>query len=194
MLGPEVTVSGTEADFLATDGVCPVNQCRSSGQLRLGKHGVIIGVMDAITRIRQRRDAGKITCATLRTVDREDYLARADRIATAHNFQPLGDGWLEISAYDAHIVAAAVLQRDLAHDEEIMSRAEATELTEAFFDLAPEPHVYFTNGSWAELFDEDNESPSDNVSFDPISSATFDAGVICVGDGVTTILWVEDED
>ncbi|MEP7096386.1 MAG: hypothetical protein ABI748_01880, partial [Dokdonella sp.] len=120
--------------------------------------------------------------------------AKADRVATTHNFQPLGDGWLEISAYDARIVAAAVLQRDLAHDAEIMSRAEATELAEAFLDLAPEPHVYFTNGSWADLFDEENKSSSDSVSFDPISNATFDAGVICVGDGVTAILWVEDED
>ncbi|MEP6763828.1 MAG: hypothetical protein ABJB66_05915 [Gemmatimonadaceae bacterium] len=150
--------------------------------------------MNTIKRIQERRDAGNTTCATLPTVDREDYRAKADRIATVHHLQPLGEAWLEISGYDAHMIAAAVLHRDLAHQSEIMSHAEAVELAEAFFDLAPEPHVCFTNGAWADLFDEENESVSDSVSFDPISNATFDAGVICVGDGVTAILWVEDED
>jgi hypothetical protein len=148
---------------------------------------------DIIKRIQELRDAGKTTCATLRVTDRADFRAQADRIATAHNFQPLGDAWLEISAYDARIIAATVLHRDLAHDSEIMSRALATELADAFLDLAPEPHVYFTNGAWADLFDEGNEL-SDSVSFDPISDATFDAGVVCVGEGVVAILWVEDED
>jgi hypothetical protein len=54
----------------------------------------------------------------------------------------------------------------------------------------------FTNGEWAEAFGDDAASlePLESVGFDPISDATLDAGIVCVGEGVTVLLWVEDED
>lgn len=121
-----------------------------------------------------------------------DARALADRIATAQSLRALGDAWLEISANDAQTIAAAVLSRELTHSEEIMPEADAIELADAFIDLAPEPHTYFTNGDWADAMRAGADA--DDVGFDPISDSTFDAGIICVGEGVVSILWVEDED
>ena len=44
-----------------------------------------------------------------------------------------------------------------------------------------------------EVFGE--ASPQTNgFSFDPLTESALDAGIVCVGDGVTAVLWVEDED
>ena len=120
----------------------------------------------------------------------ERHLAR---IAQAHGFRALGDARLEISAHDAHAIATALLRRDLAYGEEIMTLAEADDFATGFLDLAPEPHAYFTNGEWSGAL-EDDGSLETTIGWDPISDATYDAGIVCVGDGVSAILWVQDED
>ena len=74
-----------------------------------------------------------------------------------------------------------------------MPLAEAAELATAFFDLAPEPHSYFTNGEWTHVLDAPDPVATLN-GWDPISDATFDAGIICIGDGMAALLWVEVED
>ena len=117
----------------------------------------------------------------------------ADQAVQANGFRTLGDAWLEISAHDAHAIATSLLHRDLAYGEEIMPLADATELATAFLDLAPEPHTYFTNGEWIGAL-EDDGSLGTTIGWDPISDATYDAGIICVGDDMTAMLWVEDED
>ena len=149
--------------------------------------------MSIPTRISQRRTVGKTTCATIAIERRGADSAIADRAVETHGFRPLGDAWLEISAHDAHAIATSLLHRDLAYGEEIMPLAEATELATAFLDLAPEPLTYFTNGEWIGAL-EDDGSLGTTVGWDPISDSAFDAGIVCVGDSVTAILWVEDED
>jgi len=149
--------------------------------------------MNITSRISQRRTAGKTTCATIKLERHGAAFMLADRIAQTHGFRALGDAWLEISAHDAQAIATSLLHRDLAYGEEIMPLDDAEELAIAFLDLAPEPHSYFTNGEWSGAL-EDDGSLGTTIGWDPISDATYDAGVVCVGDGVAAILWVEDED
>ena len=149
--------------------------------------------MNISTRISQRRSIGKTTCATIAIERHGADHAIADRAAKAHGFRPLGDAWLEISAHDAHAIATSLLHRDLACSEEIMPLAEATELAYAFLDLAPEPLTYYTNGEWIGALQDDG-SLGTTVGWDPITDSTYDAGIVCVGDGMTAILWVQDED
>lgn len=149
--------------------------------------------MNVTSRISQRRTAGRTTCATIAIERRGADYTIADRAVETHGFRPLGDAWLEISARDAHTIATSLLHRDLAYGEAVMPLAEASELATAFLDLAPEPLAYFTNGEWAGSLQDDG-SLGTTVGWDPVSDSTFDAGIVCVGDGVTAILWVEDED
>ncbi len=149
--------------------------------------------MNVTAHIRARRTAGRTTCATMSLETAGPEIALADAVAGALGFQGLGDGWLAISAHDAHAIATFVLHRDLAGNAAIMREAEASELATAFLDLAPEPHSYFTNGEWTAALSS-ADATANSVAWDPISDATFDAGIICLGDGMAAMLWVEDED
>jgi len=148
--------------------------------------------MHITARIREKRQLGKTTCAEVTLPLHEQPRASADRAVAQLGLRALGDGWLEISAQQAHTIASAVLQRDLAHGADIMPKQLAEELATALFDLAPEPHRYFTNGDW-DLMGA-NDVLADEVGFDPITDADFDAGVVCVGEGSATVLWVQDDD
>ena len=73
----------------------------------------------------------------------------------------------------------------------------------AFFRLGesdqvvPEPHTYFTNGDWTTSSDPASDSTHPLATlegWDPISDATYDSGVVCVGEGSAAVLWVEEED
>lgn len=149
--------------------------------------------MNTSARIIKRRSVGKTTCATIPLGRQGPDFAIADRAVQAHGFKTLGDAWLEISAHDAHAIATSLLHRDLAYGDEIMPLSEASELATEFLDLAPEPISYFSNGEWASALTDDG-SLETSIGWDPISDAAFDAGVVCVGDGTTAILWIEDED
>lgn len=155
--------------------------------------------MNPVEAILARRTAGRVSCALVSHAKAAGPAAPtdlADLAVQSVALRPLGDAWQEISENDAELIATGVLHRDLAHGAEIMPLAEATDLASSLLALVPQPMHCFTNGDWAEAFGDDLESPEllESVGFDPISDATLDAGIVCVGDGVTVLLWVEDED
>jgi len=155
--------------------------------------------MNPVEAIRARRSSGRVSCALLPHPSAASATALADLAVQHLGLRALGDAWLEISERDAECIATGVLHRDLAHSAEIMPLAEAAELAGSLLALVEPPMRCFTNGDWAEAFGDDLESPEpleslESVGFDPISEATLDAGVVCVGEGVTVVLWVEDED
>lgn len=149
--------------------------------------------MTLIAEVLRRRTAGRTTCATMAINESGSATSIADAVVQTHGFRGLGTGWLAISATDAHAIATSLLHRDLAHRSEIMPLDVASELATQFFDLAPEPHSYFTNGDW-EIAPDADRTPATLIGWDPISASSFDAGIVCVGDGVAAVLWVEDDD
>jgi hypothetical protein len=150
--------------------------------------------MSVVESILRQRISGRISCQLVSHGEGDGALALADRAVESVGLRPLGEGWLEISEADAEAVATGVLHRDLAYHAEVMPLAAARDLASELIALVPPPMRCFTNGDWADAFGDGEDEPHDGVSFDPISDASFDAGVICVGDGVTAVLWVEDED
>ena len=116
-----------------------------------------------------------------------------DRLVQAHGFRAIATEWQEISAADAQAIVTTLLHRDLAYDEEIMPLDIASDLATQFLDLAPEPQSFFTNGDWSMNVDGKG-SPASLAAFDPISDATLDSGVVCLGDGRAALLWVQDDD
>ncbi|MBK9977321.1 MAG: hypothetical protein IPP20_05225 [Gemmatimonadetes bacterium] len=149
--------------------------------------------MNPVTDIRERRNVGRVSCALIPHTLSESAMDLADRAVQSVGLRALEDAWLEISESDAESIATGILHRDLAYHTEIMPLALAAELASELLSQVPQPMTCFTNGDWAEAFSENLES-LDSVGFDPISDAALDAGIICVGDGVTALLWVEDED
>lgn len=152
--------------------------------------------MTPVQAILARRTVGRVSCVIVPHAKSAAPTDLADLAVQSVALRPLGEAWQEISENDAELIATGVLHRDLAHGVEIMPLAEAGELASNLLALVPQPMHCFTNGDWAEAFGDDLESPEllESVGFDPISDATLDAGIVCVGEGATLVLWVEDED
>jgi hypothetical protein len=149
--------------------------------------------MNLVDVIQGRRAAGRVSCALLPHANVASARDLADLAVQAVGLRPLGEHWLEVSESDAEAIAIRLLQRDLASQVEIMPLAEATALATGLLLLVPPPFACFTNGDWADAFRDESDT-GEGFSFDPISDATLDAGIVCVGDGCTAIFWVEDEE
>jgi hypothetical protein len=140
-----------------------------------------------------RRTSGRVTCALVAQPQWAKARILADQAVEGLGLRALGDGWLEVSESDAVRIAAGVLGRDLGSDAVIIPASEAEALVNDLMAMVPEPFSCFTNGDWADVF---GEAPphANGFSFDPLTESALDAGIVCVGDGVTAVLWVEDED
>jgi len=93
----------------------------------------------------------------------------------------------KISKAQARVLTKRILHRDLAYNGKAMSAAKAEALTHRFFECFDGENVrYYTNGD----FYTDNASHSWN----PATSATFDTGILVMGNALAGCFWVEDED
>jgi hypothetical protein len=114
-----------------------------------------------------------------------------DAVLAGTGLKPLSDGWCEIAPPDAIRVLRNILPYDLAYRAEIMPSELAAELADRFCAPVPAAIRYLTNGTWRAGPSDDLEAPS---SWCPITDATFDAGIVAVGESYLAVVWVEDED
>jgi hypothetical protein len=106
-----------------------------------------------------------------------------------HEFGLLGSDadYREIDAPSARRLATWILRYDLAYESEIMTAELAEHLAEAFLDAcADEAARYYTNGTFHEALG--------SASWNPVTKATFDTGVLVAGVVRAGCLWIEDED
>lgn len=93
----------------------------------------------------------------------------------------------EIDAKSARRLAERVLQRDLAYGQEIVPHATAAELAERLLaEFATDESHYFTNST--------HDESGDLTSWNSVTRATFDTGVLVLGPLRSGCVWVEDED
>lgn len=83
----------------------------------------------------------------------------------------------------AHILAVAGTT-SLAYDCCAPSKSEVDRAAQALLEFAPEPTL-FSNGLWR---------PGASNSWSPLTTATFDCGLIGYDDDQAFIFWVEEED
>ncbi|CAM9638316.1 unnamed protein product [Scytosiphon promiscuus] len=144
------------------------------------------------TEIRVRRGRGGVWIKRLTlersTTERAD--ARADAFVTSLGLTPM-PSWCRISRDNAKAGAVSILHRDLAYDSEVMAAPDASRLAAGFLECFPERNdgglAYFTNGT---LIDR----RLNGGGWHPITTATFDCGIIVVAKDSIGILWVSDED
>lgn len=150
-------------------------------------------VCEAIAR---RRIYGRLTCVvrdqhTEESANQKGFLSIIDEFVQGFGFKGLGDSWIEISAEAAKAVAREVLFRDLAYRAAMMSEQESRDLSDAFVSLFAGSTRFFTNGNLIVPDADPSEVPG---SWTANSEATFDTGIVCLGNARIGILWVEDED
>jgi hypothetical protein len=135
--------------------------------------------------VRRKRRAGVVTMLTMARPAGMASRHVADRLAESAQYSAIGDSWLPLPRDAALQLVHDILARDLAYDDVVMPSTEAQELASRFLAHVGEVAEYFTNGSWLTRPD---------LSWEPLSQATFDAGVVAVGGDSAAMLWVEDED
>jgi hypothetical protein len=91
--------------------------------------------------------------------------------------------YARVDISDAASIATGILSRDLAYDTEIMSQARAAALWQQFLRLF--------DGQKIHLF---SNARSGLRQWTPATDATFDMGVLIVGESRSGCLWIEDED
>ena len=85
-----------------------------------------------------------------------------------------------------------LLERDLAYGGQVMSLATAKELSREFVSLFSSCSFFYANGDFPppEAYREGGWAGS----WDPVTRATFDTGVVGVDNAHAGLLWIEDED
>lgn len=129
------------------------------------------------------RSAGQVWLTVLDPGEAQDF----DGVARAAGLQPLGRAWVEVDAERAESVLAALLHKDLAYKSEVMPEHTARWLASEFLrGFGPYRSRFATNSS-----DMPDQMP---WSCTPATDATFDAGVVVMGEAGSGIYWVADED
>jgi hypothetical protein len=122
-----------------------------------------------------------------------DSRAMIDGYVTELGFESPGENWCALSRAQALLIAAKVLERDLAYTSEVMPEAVARAFAEEFAAHFDDCAEFFTNATFEDHLAR--VAPGDSVSsWSPITEATFDTGVIAVDEHRVGLIWVEDED
>ena len=95
--------------------------------------------------------------------------------------------------------ALAILQRllheDMAYNSELMSVADAEFLANTFIELFRKQNGrYFSNGNWHLPHEEIEPNVLAHPGWTPATDATFDGGILAIGDSSSGCVWFEDED
>lgn len=132
-----------------------------------------------------------VVCFDSDTLEKFEYCeinTLLDSYVKGLGFHDIGAAWREVDLASAKKILMRILYKDLAYDQELMPLADAQTLADQVIDLCGSNASFYTNG------DYDLEENKQSVEWTPITNATFDTGVIFVGESQIGLLWVEDED
>ena len=133
--------------------------------------------------IKQHRQSGEVIVALLRRTPGTPDRAASDAVRSM-GLRPVA--WNPLTRADAVSVLTRVLHRDLAYSAPIMPNELASHLAARALSFFDDSASFFTNRSLAE--------GQSTGSWEPVSSATFDTGVIAVGQAYVAVIWCMDED
>jgi hypothetical protein len=140
--------------------------------------------MDVFDAIRKERTAGKLFCGA--TKDAKSVVA----LATAFGLKGDASLYHQIDADLARAVLVAILHRDLAYGNRLLSLARAEELAGQVMERFTTPGVRFlTNGQFKQ-----GAAATVLSHWDPATDATFDTGVLMLGTAESGCVWVAEED
>src|SRR5262249_2284587 len=124
----------------------------------------------------------------------EDARVLIDAFVASLGFSGLGQGWEEINRDQAESILRLILHKDLAYRMPITPLEKATSLAGRFLALFSRSARWFTNGTYHLAPVRTPNGGSAGPSWNPISQATFDTGVVCIDESRIGIMWVQDED
>ncbi len=115
-----------------------------------------------------------------------------DAVAQELDFQPLGEHWIEVPRRIALKIATHIIAHDLAYPDEIVPKAQASELAGRVLALLGPRARYFTNGAVSGDFAIYDVHGNEVVGWRSLSEAPFDHGIIALDEQRVVVLWAED--
>lgn len=151
-------------------------------------------VVDLMNSAKERSTFGVVHVHVLRREDKGNSGDAPDMqvflnelVSSLKFFTPEGP-WQALDASTGRQVMTQILHRGLSYNAERMVLSDAESIVSRILRLCGEPSQKFTNAFW------EGETVLKLGGWSPITAATFDAGVITVGDPLVGMVWVEDED
>ena len=115
------------------------------------------------------------------------------QLASEFELAPEPANYREIDAASARWLLEMILNQDMAYDLEIMPADRARELADWFLSQFRGQEIsFFTNGTFHEK--RGSKLTWSGASWESVTKATFDTGVLILGPQCSGCLWVEDED
>ena len=137
--------------------------------------------MAVVDDILAERDCGVVHCGVSR-------FAHKDVLKLAREFGLHEDpsAFAPITPPNAVALVASILHKDLAYSHPMMAEERAKELAKQFLEQFGAEAKLFSNGwtGWE----------SGSTGWNPATDATFDTGVLIIGNDGSGCIWVEDED
>ncbi len=108
----------------------------------------------------------------------------------------VNDSWQFINQEIAIEIVDSILAQDIAYNSERMKVEDALRITGLFFKLFPKPLYFATNGTLGQNHAKRKKDVNfmASSSWTPVTSATFDTGVVVITTDVIGMLWMLDED
>ncbi len=144
--------------------------------------------MNVADQIIAARNVGLIHCGLSAHLS-----ASLSQLAAEFGLAPEPANYREIDAASARWLMELILNRDMAYNAEIMPADCAGELADKFLSqFRGQGTRFFTNGGFHET--RGSKLTWSDASWNPVTQATFDTGVLILGPQCSGCLWVEDED
>jgi hypothetical protein len=152
-------------------------------------------MQDKQTQIRDnlsKRDAGLVH---FEIQDRSGFPKTSDTAAIDGfieelNHKKLSTQWKSLKKYDAEKLLTSILHKDMAYRYECMEIGLARATMRSFFDLFSDTARFYSNADFA----PDSGGLVKIGSYQSITEATFDSGVVAIDDKHVGYMWCEDED
>lgn len=144
--------------------------------------------MDVAAEIHAARDCGVVHCGVSARPS-----PTLPELAAEFELAPDAANYREVDAASARRLIELILNQDMAYNSQIIPPGRAAELTDRFLaQFGTEGVRFYTNGTFHEGQGSKLGSPS--ASWNPVTAATFDTGILVIGTRCSGCLWVEDED
>lgn len=122
---------------------------------------------------------------------RQGFVGRVSEAAAIFGLFEDPDIYTEVSRDESISILTSVMNQDMAYHVEIVSKDVANQLATDFIDgfKADGPRFY-TNGTFGRPFVATGPGPT----WTPATNATFDTGVLVIGQSSFGCVWFNDED
>jgi hypothetical protein len=141
-------------------------------------------------RIAASREGYGVHCGVrLEIYQAPDLLAREFGLRSEPNI------YRQVDAETARHILRKLLHKDMAYGSELLPISEANALANEFIELFSnlDPRFY-TNGNWQLPPKQTASHVWKGNTWNPATDATFDAGILVLGNQLSGCAWFEDED